>query len=518
MIRQEPISNDELRRLPDVSAQQENLEMSERNSRQIWQDIVSLTDQSDSDIVRSLRIALLVLLGESANKPLWRQTLRLLLNNAPLLNLKKARLPRVTEGQLVFFFVANDRLVMNHMLPVALEADRRGLLGGIVGLDAVPDIPEFAGRIPMVTVNSLVSNLKFKQRTEVAAKSRIVFEEMSKMFSENNGNYAERFRENNLVILDYITTSIRAAMAFQVLYDAWRPSCVVSPSDLWPIHYQFSNQAASMRIPSVTIQHGISNFCSWPFVSELCCVWGEDFAEEMFRIGTPSGRLAVSGLPSTDRMFRQSKPAHYWQERGRSQPVCLFLSQTHGTESEPLIFATYKQLISNVVRRMPLITWKVKLHPMEDDSFYRGLDKDVFSRLTFHPKETSLEEAVADADVVSTTYSTSGLEAMIMGRPLIIGPALPRVQELAWWPAAGGGVYAESAEDFETQLTNLVSDRPRWTKHLEQQHSFLKKSFANQGHAAQCVVDVLERYSRRGAAGAEKMDDSASVSSVSLQS
>jgi hypothetical protein len=492
--------------------------MSERSSREIWQDIVRLTDESDSEVVRSLRIALLVLFGESTNKPFWRQTIRLLLNNAPLLNLKKSRLPKVTEGQLVFFFVANDPLVMNHMLPIALEADRRGLLGGIVGLDAIPNIPQFAGRIPMVTVNSLVSNLPFKQRTEIASKSRIVFEEVSKMFGRNDSPYAERFRENNFVILDYIATSIRAGMAFQVLHDAWRPSCVVSPSDLWPIHYQFSNQASSMRIPSATIQHGISNYCSWPFVSELCCVWGEDFADEMLRIGTPSERLAVSGLPSTDRMFRQTKPVQYWQERERSQPVCLFLSQTHGSDSEPIIFAKYKELLSEIVRRMPLITWKVKLHPMEDDSFYRTLDSDVFSRLTFHSKQTSLEDAVTDADVVTTAYSTSGLETMIIGRPLIVAPAIPRVRELAWWPATGGGAYADSAADFEIQLTTLVSDRPRWAKHLEQQHSFLRKSFANQGHAAECVVDLLERYSHRRPAGVEKMDESASMSSVSLHS
>lgn len=511
------LNNDD-RRLRVVSVEQENVQMSGTNSREIWQDIVRLTEGSDSDVIHSLRIALLVLFGESTNKPFWRQTIRLLLNNAPLLNLKKARLPRVTEGKLVFFFVANDPLVMNHMLPIALEADRRGLLGGIVGLDAAPNIPQFARRIPMVTVNSLVSNFTFKQRAEVGAKSRIVFEEMSKMFARNDAPYAERFRENNFVVLDYISTSIRAEMAFQVLFDAWRPSCVVSPSDLWPIHFQFSNQAASMRIPSVTIQHGISNYCSWPFVSELCCVWGEDFADEMLRIGTPSERLAVSGLPSTDRMFRKTEPVPYWQERGRSQPVCLFLSQTHGSDSEPEIFARYKRLVSDVVRRMPSVTWKVKLHPMEDDSFYRTLDSDVFSSLTFHSKQTSLEDAVTDADVVTTAYSTSGLETMIIGRPLIVAPAIPRVRELAWWPATGGGAFAESAEDFDVQLTSIVSDRSRWTKQLEQQHSFLSKSFANQGHAAECVVDLLERYSHRRPAGAEKMDESASMSSVSLHS
>jgi lipid A disaccharide synthetase len=238
----------------------------------------------------------------------------------------------------------------------------------------------------------------------------------------------------------------------------------------------------------------------------------------MLRIGTPPERLAVVGLPSTDRMFRQNKKGLFWQERGRSQPVCLFLSQTHGNQSEPVVFAKYKELVAQIMKGTPSITWKVKLHPMENDSFYRELGADIFSRLIFHPKQVSLEEAVEDADVVTTVYSTAGLEAMIMGRPLIVAPAMRRVRELAWWPTVGGGTYADSAEDFQTQLTNLVSDRSRWAGQLEQQHTFLNKNFANQGHAAQCVVDLLERYSRHRAADTELMNSGSSESPVALQS
>jgi hypothetical protein len=129
------------------------------------------------------------------------------------------------------------------------------------------------------------------------------------------------------------------------------------------------------------------------------------------------------------------------------------------------------------------------------------MGNDTYGRLTFHPKQISLNEAVNDADVVTTVCSTAGLESRIMGRPLIVAPATPRVQELASWPAAGGGTYACSAEDFQVQLTKLVSDRDHRAKQLNRQRAFLAKSFANPGHAAERIVDLLERYSdgHRGA-------------------
>lgn len=59
----------------------------------------------------------------------------------------------------------------------------------------------------------------------------------------------------------------------------------------------------------------------------------------------------------------------------------------------------------------------------------------------------------------------------------------------------GGGTYAASAQEFQAQLIKLTSDRDHWTQQLDQQRQFLSKSFANQGHAAEHIVDLLERYS-----------------------
>lgn len=146
---------------------------------------------------------------------------------------------------------------------------------------------------------------------------------------------------------------------------------------------------------------------------------------------------------------------------------------------------------------MPSVIWKIKLHPAEDDSFYRRMGAAVFSHLKFHPKQTSLEDAVSDADVVTTLYSTSGLEAMIMDRPLIVATDSPRGQELAWWPSMGGGTYAHSAEDFSLQVRNLMGNDIYRAQHLARQRDFLAKSFANQGSSAKYIATLLEQYVAR---------------------
>ncbi len=465
--------------------------MMDREEHKLWQDIVRLTDKSDSEIVRSIRIALLFSLSFPTKDPHWRLVARLIKNCRPLLPMRKVHVAP-QQGGVVILVVDDSALVLRHLMPVAREAHRRGILRGIVSLVDLPAMEEFGNRVPIIKAKTLLSNLTFKEKIKIASDARRIFKEVAGLIARSDAAYARRFHENSVVILDHIITSLQMAKAFRFLHETWRPSCVVVPSDLWPPHYQFSYQASVLQIPSVSIQHGISSYFWWPFVSDTCCVWGDAFAQEMRQFGAPSERLAVVGLPSTDGIFQRAKMMEQPREINNREPVCLFLSQTHGAKYEPEIFARYREFIVQVTALMPWIKWKIKLHPMEDDSFYRELGKESFDRLTFHPKDISLEDAVNDADVVSTTYSTAGLEAMIMDRPLIVAPAIPRIRKYSWWPGKGGGTYGDSAEDFQSQLTNLVSDRGYLTRQLEQQRDFLAKSFAFHGHATEKVVDLLE--------------------------
>ncbi len=482
--------------------------MMDREEHRLWQDILRLTGQSDNEVVRSIRIAMLFSLSFPTKDPRWRLTARLIKNSRPLLPMRKIRVAP-QQGGVVIFVVDDSALVLRHLMPVAREANRRGILRGIVSLVDLTSMKEFGEKVPIITAKTLLSNLTFKDKLKIASDASRIFKEVSRLLAQSEAVYARRFGRNAIVILDHIITSLQMAKAFQLLHRTWRPSCVVVPSDLWPPHYQFSYQASVLKIPSISLQHGVSDFFWWPFVSDFCGVWGEAFADEMRQFGAPSERLAVVGYPSTDGIFQRAKTMEQARETNNREPVCLFLSQTHGAKYEPEIFARYREFIVEVTKLMPRIKWKIKLHPMEDDSFYRELGKDIFDRLTFHPKDISLEDAVTDADVVSTTFSTAGLEAMIMDRPLIVAPATERIREYAWWPTKGRGNIRESAEDFQDQLTNLISDSGYRTRQLERQRDFMSKSFAYHGHSAEKVVDLLESLPGR--------QKSASVRGVSAE-
>jgi hypothetical protein len=384
----------------------------------------------------------------------------------------------------------------NNLLPVAREALTRGLLGGILTVEnSSVELHEFTGAVPIVSVKQLLGQLNITERFNNAARVAHAYKQVTAALSRHLPGF--RLTGRRAMLVHMLVGSVLSGAVCRRLLDSWLPDCVISTSDFWPLEHQLCRQATRRQIPSLVIQHGTIDYIWWPFVADLYCMWGDAHVDQLRSLGGPANRLTIVGMPATDKFFRRNKTAPSKQVSDRARPVCLILSMTNGSSAEPEVFRSYRQFIIETINLITLVTWKVKLHPVENDSFYRELGDSLYGRLTFHPRGMSLEEAVNDADVVTTIYSTAGLETMVMGRPLIVAPASARVRELAWWPMAGGGTYAASAQEFEQQLTKLVLDQNYWRRQLEGQRGFLAKSFANQGHASERIVDLLATYSRQ---------------------
>lgn len=460
----------------------------------LWQDIVAATDNLGPEAT-ALRIPLLVELRQSPRG--LRERLGAAIRVcSPFLTLSREHCKNSQKGRALFCFPHGSPSNINNLLPVAREACRRGLLGGILATQsASANLQEFAGIAPIVLVEHLLGQSSIRERVGNAARVVKEYRQITATLSNRLQGFRLKRRRARLAM--EVTISVLYASACEHVLDSWLPSCIISTSDFWPFEHQLFCQASRRQIPSLVIQHGaIDNFW-WPFVADVYCMWGDAHADQMQRIGAPAERLKILGMPATDKLFGRATTEQCKPIKTGIQPVCLLLSQTNGKTYEPEVFRCYRQFLAEAIHLMPFVTWRVKLHPLEDDSFYREMGDTVYERLTFYPKQVSLEDAVKDADVATTVFSTAGLESMVMNRPLIVAPAAPRVQELAWWPAMGGGTYAASAHEFQTQLIKLTSNPDYRAQQMDAQQEFLSKSFANQGHAAERIVDLLEEYSNQ---------------------
>lgn len=467
--------------------------MSDRNGRQLWEDIVRLTSASDRECVRSLRIALFMLLQGPSNDPFLRQARRVLVSAGSLLPMRRVPLATAEPGKFLFCFAHRTASNMQNLLPVAREAQRQGLLGGIVSAsDFSKELAEFTGQVPIATAADLTSQLGIRDQAQIASEALRIFHEVSSMLTAYDEHLGARCRRNAGTVVAEIVTSLRMERAFRILLDSWLPSCVVSTSDLWPLEYQLAHQASCRQVPSIVLQHGNLVYFYWPFSASLLVVWGQQSFNEMLAFGAPPGRLTIGGMPASDKTFSRVPEAGNHARVGR--PVCLILSHTHARHLEPELYANYKRFLSELIPAAPFVRWKVKLHPSETHSFYDELDPHVAAGIEFHPQSTSLEEALRDADIATTLYSTSGMEAMIMGRPVIVPIVSPRMTEPNLLPQIHGALFVHTPEDFRRELEALVSSPDCRARQLESQRDVLNRCFSNQGRASKAIVDLLESH------------------------
>lgn len=456
-----------------------------------WNLVLRLCDLAQDDSITAIRVALL----NDFNKPdPFRpdNLVRHLLACLKRFLLRKAapfrRLTPLPGLPLILIPYATGSNLLN-LLPVAHEAKKRRLLGLIVAGEGVRG--ENLNGFDSVIIESDLWNAARKYGMfRIFQSARRKLNDVVRLLELLAPRHVRRVRQNYGWIFRQLVISEAMRDAFRALLREWRPSCIISTSDYWPFEFQCYCQAKRLNIPTAMIQHGEwTSVTSWPVYADTCLVWGSVFRSKLFELGAPDERVKVCGMPASDAYFNQATTKLL---TGGSSPVCLLLSHAHDRFEEPALFKAFGQFFAEVIRSNPHVRFRIKLHPAEDDSFYREQGFSGHKQVEVLPVETPLDRAVKESDVVCTIRSTAGLQAMMMQRPVIVIDLVPGVDCSVPWPLTGGGLAAKTSQFFGTVLDRLSNDQDFKTTLLKSQNGFLDKAFANKGRAAASIVDFLE--------------------------
>ena len=460
-----------------------------------WKLALRVCEESNDEVLASLRIALLNDFGKTAHYGKgdnFRQLAICLKSFLPFQ--RRTSVSPAPQGRPMILIPATSGSNLLNLLPVAQEARRRGLLGGLVAGESFQKagstaLSEFEHVVSETALRSLVG-MGFLPKSLGRAGRRL--NRLIKKLNIYNPDCAKIVKQNFGSYIRLMVTSEGMGIAYRQLFSRWRPSFMISTSDFWPAEFQCCWQAKRLGIPTAILQHGVmSDLSVWPTYYDTFLAWGETFREQLLAQGAPPERIRVLGMPASDNLFARSIQSADKAKNGKAQ-VCLVFSHTQDRIEEFALFEEFGQCLAETIRSTPEVKWKIKLHPAEDDSFYqeRGISK--FGQLEILPRNVSLEQAVEGATVVCTIRSTAGLQAMMLQKPLIVLDLSSLSGPPVTWPAQGGGIYAKNAFEFKSRLERLANDKEYACSILASQAEFLDKTFANKGKAAGAVVDFLE--------------------------
>lgn len=464
-----------------------------KESRDIWKTVVAVTSGM-GDILQSMRIPIYMALihGGGIN---YRGCLKGIKDIAQLVRPRqRSIIPKAKKNGFLFCFPYPTPSNMNNIIPVALEAKKRGLLAGIIlGRDVSREMIDLFKDIPTITFMNIMSLRNGWTDFELLKEAKHNLDVLFYEFRNITPDGYIRLKNNTIYLMRDLIVSKKVVQSTHQLFDTWSPSMIVSTSDFWPFEYQICHQGRLRGIPSSIVQHGVIGEFWWPFVANMNLLWGDYYRDKMLEIGADPERLRVCGMPSTDILFNKYS-SYEVKDKQREKLVCLIISQTEPTAVPYCVIEMYNLLIKEVISNTPNISWKIKLHPRESNDFYIKLNRNLDNKVYVFPKSTTLENAVLDSDIVFSLYSTAGLEAMMMRKPLIILDVSPEIRTIAWWPSLGGGIYCNTAENIYDIIKNIVVDSEYRKYIMEKQDEFINNCFANRGKATESVIELLEKY------------------------
>jgi len=471
-----------------MTANQNNPEEMGNDFLETWNLVLKVTAEAKDDLVESLRIPLFLELCQKEKRSRKNNTRELASSLWSFRAADRGReIPSIGKALPLFLFASLNGAHLLNLLPVATEAKRRELLGGVVtaGRDTDKSLGQFD---PVMSERAFLSLAGLRHMPRVVRNVRRSFKNLVCILSRYSPDAASRIRRNFGWFLKHMVESARVQIAARNLFSEWRPSCVIATCDLWPYEFQFFRQASRMGIPNAVIQHGeLNGVANWPICADTCLLWGDVFRDKLLTMGASPEKVRVCGMPAADDLFQRFHNTTP-KTLDQTSPVCLVLSHSHDRFEEPDLFGRFKNYLSEAIRLTPHCQWRIKLHPNEDDSFYRD---PVFSTIQVLPRTTTLQQSVEQADVVCTIRSTAGLQAMMMQRPLIITDLVPGAECSVWWPLHGGGLAARTPGAFKKLFDAIVESNDYRQSVLAGQREFLDKSFANKGTAASSIVDYL---------------------------
>ena len=172
-------------------------------------------------------------------------------------------------------------------------------------------------------------------------------------------------------------------------------------------------------IPTYTLQHGVieTDYGYTPLLADTIFVWGVRSQKKLERLGVEPHRIVVAGHPGLSFQFNISRD-DVCQKIGLSpeRKVVMLATDPFDQKSRLQFARSFCEAFPPFEEFQPII----RLHPSEDLSGYRSLQKKYEHVLFQENHELSLEESLSLADVVVTHHSGYGLDALVYGKPVVV--------------------------------------------------------------------------------------------------
>lgn len=267
--------------------------------------------------------------------------------------------------------------------------------------------------------------------------------------------------------------------------------------------------AAIEKIPVLTIQHGIREVYYARFISDICYIWGKISRDCLLEWGAipeslvEGGSLKVAAVENEIKESRRNAQRneslkHLVELKSQGFKVFVFLSQGLTTSHfQGIEGAKYDIAFSWVIEAHKYLRGKycfvIKLHPSErgPQAYIDRWGNDALDGIIFIDGKVRIFELLSIADVAAVVKSTSGLDTMLAGVPLI-QLFSDEWTDITKWQQYG--LHRCSSVKCLCQLLEELTLPERRKEALKVQEKILSFELSNRGREAEAIAeDIMQR-------------------------
>lgn len=242
--------------------------------------------------------------------------------------------------------------------------------------------------------------------------------------------------------------------------------------------------AKNMGIPIIEVQHG--DFVFGPVnanpLSDTICVGGDYYKDMLIENGVPSEKIEVTGWPKFDG---HAKSMRCGSEKGESNRfTILFVTQGIDTKLNFDCIRAMSTYVSNT-QGARLV---VKPHPMEGFATYEELISEIENIVLKKPTD-DIAQLLNESDVVVLISSTVGIEAALMGKPIIclnIGGLGASI-----YLQTGIAIEVSQIDELAPGVVAALFDENAKKRLSEARERFIQDYAFGQGDAAKRVAELI---------------------------
>ncbi len=275
----------------------------------------------------------------------------------------------------------------------------------------------------------------------------------------SSADYARRFEPGGLpaweamrALLDEVVMEEFAFMASQLAkiqraLDSWAPELVVVPYDGNPPERMLLYEARRRGIPSALVQHGLPTHCRPRLVdtqADHLFIGGTVAVGAYLSLGVARERIHVTGFPLLDRYSGALR-------RRPVVPQVVVVGYCAPVRENILP-------VVELVRRHERVRIVVKTHPGEPGALYREILGQRLDARCVLEERRLLAEVLRESSLVIGGLSTSMIEAMAMGLPVVL-VNLQASDATAPFDGSAGLPCHQTTESLAAALRELLPDR-----------------------------------------------------------